>query len=170
VQNGPSAGNVAQIFLGGLGVGGNLAAGGRQLSELAQDAGRLRVEGFGLYSGVPIPKRVYLAPSDGATSLTSIDPRLRPGYDPSTPQLDHIIAEVFGGTETRLVPAGLNLRKGGLEGELRKYENYLVNKGMRPEAARQVIQSEIESLSRDVIAAPFTNVYSRGFSIDDVDD
>jgi hypothetical protein len=108
------------------------------------------------------------APSSGSTSLRSVDPRVRIDYDPGAPQVDHPIARVFGGTETRTIPAGSNLRKGGLEGELRKYENYLISKGMAPDVAREVIKSEIESLSRDVIATPFTNVYPRGFSVDDL--
>jgi RHS repeat-associated protein len=64
VQNGPSAGNVAQIFLGGLGVGGNAASGRQALGEILSDAGRVRIQGFGVYSGVPIPRRVYLTQSD----------------------------------------------------------------------------------------------------------
>jgi RHS repeat-associated protein len=42
-NNGASFGNVAQVVGGGLGLGGNVAAGGRALSEIAQDAGRVRV-------------------------------------------------------------------------------------------------------------------------------
>ncbi len=97
------------------------------------------------------------------------DPRTRRGYDPGSIQLDHTVAEVFGGTQLRPVPAGLNLRKGGLEGELRRYENYLIRNGLDEKQARQVILPEIESLSRDAIAAPFTRVFGPGFSINDID-
>lgn len=93
-----------------------------------------------------------------ANYRTSPDPRTRPGYDPGDTHKDHILAECFGGQTTpsnlRDIPAGMNLRKGGLEGSLRRYEDYLIRNGMDPADARSVIQDEIDSLGRDVIATP----------------
>ena len=90
------------------------------------------------------------------------DPRKRTGYDPGAPHDDHTVAKVFGGTATRRIPAAMNLRKGGLEGELRRYEKYLIRNGMDPDLAKKVIQDEIDSLARDVIAAPISKVFRRG--------
>ncbi len=98
--------------------------------------------------------------------LTAPDPRK--GYDPGAMQVEHPIAQVFGGTATREAEAAMNYRKGGLEGALRKYENYLTQGGMKPAAARAVIQSEIESMARDVNATPFGNLPG-GFSLGDLD-
>jgi RHS repeat-associated protein len=109
------------------------------------------------------------APSSNKSFLQAEDPRVRPGYDPGAGHLDHPIADVFGGQETRATPAAMNLRKGGLEGELRKYENYLIRNGMKATEARQVIGDEIQSLSRDVNAAPFSNVFKKGFTLNDID-
>lgn len=99
------------------------------------------------------------------------DPRKRPGYDPGAIQQDHPIARALGGDPniTRDLEAATNLRKGGLEGELRKYQQYLMNQGLSEEKALEVIQAEIESLSRDVIAAPFSKVFPPEFSLDDLD-
>ena len=91
------------------------------------------------------------------------DPRVRAGYNPGAGHLDHAVAKVFGGKKTRLTPAAMNLRKGGLEGELRRYEEYLIRNGMKRKKARAVIQVEIASLSRDVIAAPISKVFRKGF-------
>lgn len=91
------------------------------------------------------------------------DPRVRAGYNPGAKHLDHAVAKVFGGKKTRLTPAAMNLRKGGLEGELRRYEEYLIRNGMKRTKARAVIQAEIASLARDVIAAPISKVFRRGF-------
>ena len=86
------------------------------------------------------------------------DPRVRPGYDPGETHSDHILAECFGGTSLpsnlRDIPAGMNLRKGGLEGGLRKYEDFLISKGLDPTQARSVIQDEIDMLARDALPSP----------------
>ncbi len=105
----------------------------------------------------------------GQSVLRAEDPRTRSGYDPGAAHIDHSLARVFGGGETRTTPAAMNLRKGGLEGELRKYEDYLIRNGMKRAQARQVIADEIESLSRDVNAAPFSTVFEKGFTLDDID-
>jgi hypothetical protein len=76
---------------------------------------------------------------------------------------DHIVAETFGGTNApsniRDISAPLNLRKGGMEGSLRKYEEYLKANGMSPVEARSVIQDEIDILGRDALPAPLTSVF-----------
>jgi hypothetical protein len=60
-NNGLGFGNSVQIIGSGLGLGGNVATGGRALQEIASDATRLRVQPAGLYGGVPVPK-ISLAP------------------------------------------------------------------------------------------------------------
>ncbi len=89
---------------------------------------------------------------------TRLDPRARPGYDPGDTHIDHILAECFGGTSVpsnlRDIPAGMNLRKGGIEGGLRKYEDYLISNGLTPTQARSVIQDEIDMLARDALPSP----------------
>jgi hypothetical protein len=114
-------------------------------------------------------RAAFSAPSNEARFLMARDPRVTSWYDPGAEHLEHPIAQIFGGEETRLAPAGMNLRKAGLEGELRKYELYLIRNGMSREAARQVISDEIESNARDVIAAPFSRVFKPGFSLYDID-
>jgi hypothetical protein len=71
--------------------------------------------------------RGNIAPSNGKTFLNAHDPRTRPGYDPGALHNDHTVARVFGGEDTRSIPAAMNLRKGGLEGELRRYENSVLS-------------------------------------------
>ncbi|QDU88600.1 hypothetical protein Pla175_19800 [Pirellulimonas nuda] len=93
------------------------------------------------------------------------DPRKRPGYDPGDIHQDHPVARSLGGDPdvTRPFPAASNLRKGGLEGELRRYEEYLRrNTDFDDETIRSVIQSEIDGLARDVIASPFGKVFPGG--------
>ena len=63
-NNGVTLQNSVQLLGGGLGVGSNVATGGRALAELASDASRVRVDSFGINGGLPIPKRIYLAPTD----------------------------------------------------------------------------------------------------------
>jgi hypothetical protein len=111
-----------------------------------------------------------LVHNNGACSLRALDPRRRLGYDPGEIHQDHPIARVFGGDPgiTRPLEAGANLRKGGLEGNLQKYKNYLMRNGMEERLADQVIQSEIQSLARDVIASPFSNVFPPGFSLENL--
>jgi hypothetical protein len=46
------------------------------------------------------------------------------------------------------LPAETNLRKGGYEGELNDFEDYLIRNGLSPEEARAVIQGEIDSLAQ----------------------
>jgi hypothetical protein len=42
--------------------------------------------------------------------------------------------------------AETNLRKGGYEGALKAYEQYLIRNGMSPQDARAVIQAEIDAM------------------------
>ena len=93
------------------------------------------------------------------------DPRKRSGYDPGDIHDDHPVARSLGGDPdvTRPFPAASNLRKGGLEGELRRYEEYLrKNTRLSDDEIRSVIQSEIDGLARDVIASPFGKVFPGG--------
>jgi hypothetical protein len=94
---------------------------------------------------------------------TCPDPRVRPGYNPGDTHVDHIRARAFDGlddaTNKRSIPAGMNLRKGGLEGELRQTERRLIDGGLTPEQARSVIQPELDALARDALPAPFTSVF-----------
>jgi hypothetical protein len=62
VQNGLSVGNSLQIVGGGLGVGGNVAAGGRALEEIATDLGRVRVDGTATASMMGLGAPIRLAP------------------------------------------------------------------------------------------------------------
>jgi RHS repeat-associated protein len=62
VQNGLSVGNSLQIVGGGLGVGGNVAAGGRALGEIATDLGRVRVDGTATASMMGLGAPIRLAP------------------------------------------------------------------------------------------------------------
>lgn len=110
-------------------------------------------------------QHVYHVGNDGILAHNSClpDPRGVPGYDPGDTHVDHILARAFGGlddaTNKRSIPAGMNLRKGGLEGELRHYEQGLIDGGMTPEQARSVIQPELDALARDALPAPFTSVF-----------
>jgi hypothetical protein len=42
--------------------------------------------------------------------------------------------------------AETNVRKGGFEGQLKAYEQYLIRNGMSPKDGRSVIQAEIDAL------------------------
>jgi hypothetical protein len=90
------------------------------------------------------------------------DTRKTDYYDPSAEHIDHILARTFGGVDEdinkRAIEAGMNLQKGGLEGELKKYENYLISNGMEPDKARLVIQGELDALARDALPTPITNI------------
>jgi hypothetical protein len=88
------------------------------------------------------------------------DPRYTSTYDPGATHIDHTVARALGGPDDeaneRAIEAAMNLRKGGLEGELAQYRDYLFNGGMSMEDATSVIMPEIESLGRDVIASPMS--------------
>ena len=90
------------------------------------------------------------------------DPRTTPGYNPGATHIDHILARALGGPDTsdnlRAVTAALNLRKGGLEGELAEYLEYLISNGMSRKQALEVIQTEIEAIARDALPTPFSNL------------
>jgi hypothetical protein len=64
-KNGLGYGNGLQIVGGALGLAGNVATGSRVLGDIASDVGRIRVDSFGSYGGVPVPKRIYLEPVPG---------------------------------------------------------------------------------------------------------
>jgi RHS repeat-associated protein len=74
----------------------------------------------------------------------------RPGYNNGATHLDHTKARSLGGSNAksnlRPLPAETNLRKGGYEGQLKAYEEYLIRNGMNPKDARSVIQPEIDAL------------------------
>jgi hypothetical protein len=100
--------------------------------------------------------------AEGASRLRMPDPRTRTGYDPAALHEDHILARCFGGTDDdankRLLEAATNLRKGGMEGALKKYENYLIENGVKAENARLVIQTELDALSRDALPVPLSSL------------
>ena len=90
------------------------------------------------------------------------DPRTTAGYNPGDVHIDHILARALGGPDTddnlRAVTAALNLRKGGLEGELAEYLQYLMANGMDEKQAFQVIQAELDALARDALPTPFSSL------------
>ena len=90
------------------------------------------------------------------------DPRKSDWYDPGADHVDHIVARAFDGADDeinkRVTRAGLSLRKGGLEGSLKKYENSLIDGGMKPEDARKVIQGELDAMGRDALPTPFSSI------------
>jgi hypothetical protein len=129
----------------------------------------MTVEGEHVYRVSTLGALVH---NNGCTPGPVPDPRRRHGYDPGAIHDDHPVARALGGdpSVTRAREAAANLRKGGLEGELRKYEDGLSSHPqVSDEMARAVIQDEIESLSRDVIAQPFSSVFPEGFRIEDLD-
>jgi hypothetical protein len=76
------------------------------------------------------------------------DPQ-RPNYNNGKIHRDHIQARSLDGPDTPTniqdLAAETNIRKGGHEGALKRYEQYLIRNGMSPQDARKVIQSEIDS-------------------------
>ena len=79
------------------------------------------------------------------------DPQ-RPPYNNGKIHKDHIQARGLDGPDTPAniqdLAAETNLRKGGHEGALKRYEQYLRQNGMSPQDARRVIQDEIKSLGK----------------------
>jgi hypothetical protein len=91
-------------------------------------------------------------------TLTPFRDPLRPRYNNGATHIDHGVARVFNGSNSpsnlRPLPAETNLRKGGYEGALKRYEDALIRAGMRPEDARKVIQSEIDAMRNSVVPRP----------------
>ncbi|MBM3966304.1 MAG: HNH endonuclease [Planctomycetes bacterium] len=74
----------------------------------------------------------------------------RPNYNNGATHIDHAQARSLGGSNDpsnlRPLAAETNMRKGGHEGQLLAYEQYLIRNGMSPKDARSVIQAEIDSM------------------------
>jgi len=92
-----------------------------------------------------------LAPSSGgARTITPYRDPARPGYNTGATHIDHAQARALGGSNDpsnlQRLAAETNLRKGGHEGQLKAYEQYLIRNGMSPQDARSVIQAEIDAL------------------------
>jgi RHS repeat-associated protein len=82
-------------------------------------------------------------------SITPYRDPARPGYNTGATHIDHIQARSLGGSNApsnlQELAAETNLRKGGHEGALKQYEQYLRRHGMTREDARSVIQPEIDA-------------------------
>jgi hypothetical protein len=93
-----------------------------------------------------------------ARSITPYRDPTRPGYNNGATHIDHAQARSLGGTNDqgnlRGLPAETNLRKGGYEGELKRYEESLRRGGMSRENARSVIQPEIDAMRNTVVTRP----------------
>jgi hypothetical protein len=91
------------------------------------------------------------ATTDDCLRLAYRDP-VRPPYNNGATHLDHAQARALGGSNApsniRPLPAETNLRKGGHEGALKAYREYLIRNGMLREDADKVIQAEIEALMK----------------------
>jgi hypothetical protein len=90
--------------------------------------------------------------SGSSKSITPHPDPARPAWNNGATHIDHAVARVFDGPDTdankRPLPAETNVRKGGYEGELRRYQQFLVANGLDRTLAREVIQAEIESLAK----------------------
>ena len=107
----------------------------------------------GLPRSQPGQPRTYAyekgAPANPRTITPYRDPA-RPSYNNAATHIDHAQARALGGSNApsnlRRLAAETNLRKGGFEGQLKAYEQYLIRNGMTPKDARSVIQAEIDGL------------------------
>jgi len=113
----------------------------------------IEVEDYHTYtvggSGVLVHNNCTPDGTESRTITPHNDPA-RPGWNNGATHVDHAQARSLGGTNhssnLRELAAETNLRKGGHEGALKAYEEYLMRNGMSRQSASSVIQAEIDAM------------------------